>query len=173
MLPGTQVYNDGTWLLQGAGEDIARTSDQFHAVWQTPTGDGNITARVTAVPQEDIHSKVGIMYREGEDPGSPFYGIFAMPSGLIVEYRVQQGGGAALLDIDFDTNASLPLYLKVTRIGNLFNAYYSRDGANWTIAQGFQQTINMPTTLLAGLAITSASPTNLSTGSFDSVYIGP
>jgi hypothetical protein len=173
MLPGTQVYNNGSWLLRGAGEDIGSTSDQFHAVWQTLTGDGTASARVLTIPREDMHSKVGIMMREGEDPGSPFYGIFAMQSGLIVEYRVQQGASAGELDIPFDTNNSLPLYLKVTRVGNLFNAYYSMDGVNWTVAEGDQQTIGMPTTLLAGMAIASLSPTNYSTSDLDTVYVGP
>ena len=174
MLPGTQIYDNGKWVIQGAGEDIASTSDQFHAVWQTLTGDGSVSARVTSVPQEAQHSKGGVMLREGEDPGSPFYGVFAMAhGGLIVEYRVQQAGNTALVDVPLDTDNYLPIYLKVTRVGNLFNSYYSRDGVNWTNIVGDQKTIDMPAPLFAGLAVCSLSPTNLGTATFDSVYVGP
>jgi hypothetical protein len=66
----------------------------------------------------------------------------------------------------------LPIYLKVTRVGNLFNAYYSQDGVNWKKVLGETKTIAMPKTLLAGLAMTSHATLEEGTATFDSVYIG-
>jgi outer membrane protein assembly factor BamB len=174
LLSGTQMYDNGSWLLQAAGADIANTSDQFHAVWQKLTNNGNVSARVTSIKQLNDYSKAGVMLREGEDPGSRFYAIFTTPQkGLVVEYREVQGGNAALIDIPLSDQTKIPVYLKVTREGDLFNAYYSQDGVNWTVVEGQQKTIPMSTTLFAGLALTSHSQTNIGTATIDSVHVGP
>ena len=165
MLPGSQIYNSGNWLLQGAGDDIARTEDQFHGVWQTLSFSGSVVARVTSIQKLNDFTKAGVMLREGMDPGSPFYAIFATPDkGLVVEYREQQEGNAALNDFPLVTN--LPIYLRVTRIGNVFNAYYSQDGANWIMLPGETKTMDLPTTLFAGLAMTSHAELLLGTATF-------
>ena len=172
MSPGTQLYNNSTWLLQGAGDDIAKTEDQFHGVWQTLSNDGSVSARVTSIQKLDIFTKAGVMLREGMDPGSPYYAIFATPDhGLVVQYRELQEGNSALNDFPLPGN-KLPVYLKVTRVGNVFNAYYSQDGINWTMLPGETKTLNMPTTLFAGMAMTSHAELLLGTATFDSVNIG-
>jgi len=171
MLPGSQIYNSGSWLLQGAGDDIARTEDQFHGVWQTLSNNGSVVARVTSIQKLNDHSKAGVMLREGMDPGSPFYAIFATPDkGLVVEYREQQEGNAALNDFPLVTK--FPIYLMVSRVGNVFNAYYSEDGVNWIMLKGETKTMDLPTTLFAGLAMTSHAELLLGTATFDSVSIG-
>jgi hypothetical protein len=174
LLAGTQMYDNGKWLLQAAGADIAHIADQFHAVWQKLTNNGSVSARVTSITKLDNYSKGGVMLREGLDPGSRFYGIFTTPDqGLVLEYREIQGGNAALIDIPLSDQTKIPVYLKVTREDNLFNAYYSQDGVNWTVVEGQQKTIPMPATLFAGIALTSHSQTNIGTGTFDSVNVGP
>jgi outer membrane protein assembly factor BamB len=174
LLPGTQVYKNGTWTLRGRGEDIGHTADSFHAVWQTLTGSGNVSARLTAIDHVGDYSKAGVMLREGQDAGSRFYSILATPQkGLVVAYRDRQGGNAASIDIILNTNPYLPIYLRVVRAGNVFNPYYSQDGVNWTQVSGTTKTIDMSEKLFAGLAMTSHSQTVAGTATFDSVYVGP
>jgi len=191
MLPGTQIYHyddqsqgadqpreadqsrKADWLLQGAGGDIANTADQFHAVWQKLDGDGSVSARVTSVQRVDSYSKAGVMLRESTDPGSPFYAIFATPqNGLEVEYRVHQADNDALNNIPLNTKNYLPIYLKVTRAGNVFNPYYSQDGVNWKVVPRETKTMDMPKTLLAGLTMTSHATLEEGTATFDAVSIG-
>jgi hypothetical protein len=170
LLPGSQVYNAGNWLLQGAGEDIAGTSDQFHGVWQTLSNDGSVSARITSVENVDPYSKAGVMLRLGMDPGSPYYAIFVTPHNrLIVQYREQQGGNSALND--FPAPGKLPIYLRVTRVGNVFNASYSQDDINWTQI-GTTKTINMPNKVFSGIAMTSHATLQEGTATFDSVNTG-
>jgi hypothetical protein len=174
ILPGTQIYDNGNWLLQGAGEDIARTADSFHAVWQTLINNGTVSARVTSIEQVDPYTKVGVMLRVGADPGSPFYAIVAtQQEGLMVEYREKQGADVAIIDIPLNNKNYLPIFLKVVRVEDTFDAYYSQDGINWIHVPDVNQTIAMPTKLLAGLVIASNITLQEATGTFDSVYIGP
>jgi outer membrane protein assembly factor BamB len=170
VLPGSQIYNAGSWLLQGAGEDIAGVADQFHGVWQTLSNDGSVSARVTSIERIDPNSKAGVMLRIGMDPGSPYYAIFATPhDGLIVQYREFQAGNSALNN--FPIPNKLPIYLKVTRVGNLFSAYYSQDGITWTKV-GISKTINMPNKVFSGIAMTSHATLQEGTATFDSVHTG-
>ena len=170
LLPGSQVYNSGNWLLQGAGEDIAGTADQFHGVWQTLSADGSVSARVTSVENVDPFSKAGVMLRIGMDPGSPYFAVFSTPhQDLLVQYRETQGGNSAM--DDFFVPTKLPLYLKVTRVGNIFKAFYSQDGINWTKI-GTTKTINMPNKVFAGIAMTSHATLQEGTATFDSVNTG-
>ena len=47
-----------------------------------------------------------------------------------------------------------PVWVKLTRVGNDFSAYYSTNGVDWTQV-GSTQTIVMSDTLRAGLAVSS------------------
>jgi hypothetical protein len=68
-----------------------------------------------------------------------------------------------------------PLYLKLVRSANTFTAYTSSDGVTWTLVPGSSQTIAMPSSILAGMAVTSHNTGALSTATFDTValVLGP
>jgi hypothetical protein len=48
-----------------------------------------------------------------------------------------------------------PVWVKIERVGNAFNGYYSTDGDNWTAMSWNPQTIAMAGTVTIGLAVTS------------------
>ena len=70
--PGYAAFNPdtGTWTVAGGGVDIWNTSDQFHFVSQSSTGDGNLTAHVASVQNTDPWAKAGLMFRDSADPGA-------------------------------------------------------------------------------------------------------
>src|SRR6185503_8892759 len=53
---GTATSSGGTFTLTGSGTDVWGTADSFRFVYQTLTGDGQITARVASVPQVHVWS---------------------------------------------------------------------------------------------------------------------
>jgi hypothetical protein len=170
MLGGTQVYNDGTWILQGGGADIANTADQFHGVWKILDGDGSVSARVTSLVHTDAYAKAGVMLRQSVEPGSPYYAVFVTPDkGLIVQYRLAQDANTVLNNYPEVTR--LPVYLMVAHAGNVYSAYYSYDGVNWNIIPNETRTLDMPTSLFAMLAMTSHSSLQMGTAIFDSVNV--
>jgi hypothetical protein len=72
--PGTQNLGSGSWTIQASGGgDIWGTSDQFHFVWQTLTGDGAVSARVISQANTAAWAKAGVMLRQTTDPGSAYY----------------------------------------------------------------------------------------------------
>jgi outer membrane protein assembly factor BamB len=165
---GNQLAN-GTWNITAGGTDIWGTSDQFHYIWQTQTGDGNISAQVTSQVNSDTNAKAGLMFRNTVDPASAYYAIYVTPgSGITVQYRAAYGansGQAATL------TGTVPAWLKIVRAVNTFTAYTSSDGTNWTLVPGSTMTITMNATLLVGMAVTAHSATLTGGASFANVSL--
>src|SRR5690606_4836856 len=69
-----------------------------------------------------------------------------------------------------NNNSGAQYWFKLTRDGNVFTSYWSSNGTTWTL--GASQTITgMPSTLLAGLAVSSHTTSTLNTATFDNVTI--
>jgi predicted CXXCH cytochrome family protein len=87
--------------------------------------------------------------------------------GLLFQSRTTAGGSTS-------TNATAavtaPAWLRLTRVGNEFTAYYSQDASNvadpaWTRVAS--RTVDMTTSVLAGLALTSSSNGSYSEADYD------
>ena len=100
------------------------------------------------------------MLRGSTDPGAPYYAAFVTSGGITVQDRATQGGGTSTV-----TTASgpAPAYLWVTDAGNTVTAYGSTDGYLWSPIAGSRVTLNLGSSVLAGLAVTSGNSAALST----------
>ncbi len=67
--------------------------------------------------------------------------------------------------------SAAPRWLKMQRIGDVFTAYESADGLNWTLVG--TETIPMGTTVYVGLAVTSHTTTASVTCTFDNISVVP
>jgi hypothetical protein len=169
---GTQSYdpNTGTWTITAGGADVTGTTDQFRYVWQTMTGDGSVSAQVATQTNTSSSAKAGIMLRASTSPAAPNYTVFVTPgTGIKVQVRKVQGGNTTKIA---NPAGIVPQYLKVTRSGNTFTAYTSPDGVTWTLIPGSTFTVSLPTSLLAGLAVTSHNTSTTSTVTMNNVIVG-
>ena len=169
-LVGNQSLSGGTWTVSGAGGDIWASSDQFHYVWQTVSGDATVSARVTAQSNTDPSAKAGVMLRSGADPGAAYYAAYVTPSnGIEVQYRDTDGGIAAQ---QANPAGTVPAYLEMARSGTTFTAYTSADGSTWTpIANSTVSLPNLSGAILAGLAVTAHNTGAVGNATFSSVTI--
>ncbi|GLV58751.1 hypothetical protein KDH_55810 [Dictyobacter sp. S3.2.2.5] len=168
-LAGGQSLSGGTWTIQGAGNDIWYSSDQFHFVWQSLAADGSVSAHVLSQTATNEWAKAGVMLRQSSDPGSAYYMVMVTPNhGINVQYRTAQGAGAQQL---VAVAGTVPAYLMVIRSGTTYTAYTSSDGNSWTAISGSSITLNMSGSILAGMAVTSHNSNALSTATFDTVSI--
>lgn len=169
---GSQSFdpNTGTWTISAGGADISGTADQFRFVSQPLSGDGSIGAHVTSQTNTSSSAKAGVMLRSSTDPGAPNYAVLVSPgAGVKVQERSTQGGSTTKLA---NPSGTTPAYLKVARAGNTFTAYTSADGVKWVLIAGSTFTMNLPSTVLEGLAVTSHHSGVLSTVTMDSVSLG-
>jgi len=177
-LAGDQTIRDEQSLeslvnfpVRGSGSDIWGTSDQFHFVDTTLSGDGSVSARISSQQNSDPWAKAGVMLRASTDPGSPYYFVMITPgNGVNVQYRDGQGNSAQWpAQYIADTT---PVYLRADRVGTTFAAYSSHDAVNWTLIPGSTVTIaSLSGDLLAGPAVTSHNASATSAATFDFVRV--
>jgi hypothetical protein len=166
-LAGSDSLSNGVWTVAGSGTDIGGTADQFHFVWQSLTSDGGVRARVLSQTNTNSAAKAGVMLRQSTDPSAPFYAVVVTPQkGVLVLDRTTQGGGVHTVT---SLAGVAPIYLQVQRTGITFTAYTSNDGSTWTPIIGSSATIKVTGTLLAGMAVTSHTTTQVNTATFDTV----
>jgi uncharacterized repeat protein (TIGR03806 family) len=169
---GSAFFSNGVFIVSGSGADIWNTADEFRFVYQPMTNGSDISARVTSQGNTDPWAKAAVMIRDSLAANSA-YGLMAITpgNGFSFQYRSSAGitsdgniAGGAL-------NAAPNNWVRLTRTNNIFTAYKSADGVNWT-------QVGSPTTLslnnavyYVGLAVSAHNDGVISTATFDNVTV--
>ncbi|MHC4752540.1 MAG: DUF1349 domain-containing protein [Planctomycetota bacterium] len=183
--PGSASYDSATdtFTITGHGHDIWDAADDFHYVYQTLEGNGEITARVVTLAGTSSHtwSKAGVMIRETLDgPSTHLFAALTGGDGGGIAFQGRQATGGGSTSFHGDITASPPHWVRLKREGNTFTAYHSTDGANWelftdTSPDGSHANpidLDMAPSAYIGLAVTSHESGVTRTATFDNVYIG-
>jgi regulation of enolase protein 1 (concanavalin A-like superfamily) len=166
-LPGSAAASAGIFTVTGGGPDIWGTSDQFQFVSQPVTGDTQIVARVGSLQGTEGWAKAGVMIRGALTGPSANASVFASRSnGWGFTRRLSAGGSSYYTP---GGAGAAPGWVRLEREGNLFSAYQSQDGSQWTLIGS--DTIPMPATIYVGLAITSATTAATATATLSNVAI--
>ncbi|SNB47976.1 Ig-like domain-containing protein [Geobacter sp. DSM 9736] len=168
-MPGSAAFAGGTHTVKGSGADIWGTADEFRYVYQTLTGDGQITARVASL-QNTTHeyAKAGVMIREtlAADSANAMMEIKPGYSTAIFQRRLAAGAPSIYTSGPY---VEAPHWVRLVRSGNTISGYASADGVNWVLVGS--DTLTMASTVYIGLAVTSHDNTALSTALFDHVSL--
>jgi hypothetical protein len=154
---------DGAIVMNAIGADIWNAADEFRYAYKTLNGDGSMVARVDSLVDSDVWAKGGVMIRETIDAGSTFAAVYLTgDNGVRFQGRLTTDA-SAVSDSPVATAEQIalrePAWVKIERVGNAFNGYYSTDGENWTDMAWNPQTINMANDVTIGLALTSHNAT--------------
>lgn len=162
-LTGYASLDNDIFTIRGAGGDIWGPTDEFHYVHQVFTGDGEIVARVSSQTNTDDWAKSGIIIKESAAAGSKYALLAVTPAnGITFQYNFNGDGGSA--------SYTFPdAWLKLKRAGNVFSAYRSANGVDWSLVG--QTTIEMSSNATAGLAVSSHKFDSLNTSVFENVSI--
>jgi outer membrane protein assembly factor BamB len=149
------------WTFYAGGEDISSTYDQFHFVYQPLTSDGTVSVEVLSVQPhpgyDDSWAKAGIMLRATTNTASAYYGIFHTPGhGIAVQWRTAQSAGTSQVLVA-GPSPTVPVYLLIGRWTSpegvtYYTAYTSTDNKHFAAVHGTTVAMDMPKTLLAGMA---------------------
>jgi uncharacterized repeat protein (TIGR01451 family) len=169
-LPGGFEQWNGGFTLEGAGRNVAGRSDQFHFVYRTLAGDGEIRARLLNVEKATAGAKAGLMMREGLAAGARHVAMLISAGAVALQQRraLTDGGTAQVARSDL----SAPRWLRLTRAGDVFRSYLSSDGEAWTQLGG-AVTLALPAQLQVGICVTSRSAARLATAMLDNVSVTP
>jgi hypothetical protein len=164
---GAASFDGTAFTVTGSGADVWGTSDQFHSVYRPLTGDGTIVARVASVQDVAAWVKAGLMIRETLDPASAHAFILVSSAKGIAFQRRPVAGGISVNTAG--TPGRAPRWIKLARSGDLFSAFESPDGVNWTLVG--TETIRMGPGVYIGLAVSSHTNLSAATCAFDHVVI--
>jgi ABC-type transport system involved in multi-copper enzyme maturation permease subunit/regulation of enolase protein 1 (concanavalin A-like superfamily) len=149
--------------------------DQFYFLHQSLTGDGSITARVTAlsgiitypqsnpnaiVPGVEPWTKAGIIIKDGSTEGSAYAAVMVTGGhGVRMQYNYTHdtAGRPGLVA------ASSPRWLRLTRTGDTLTGYESTDGDHWTTV-GTAHLTGLAATVQTGLFVTSPNDVQVQEG---------
>jgi hypothetical protein len=175
----------GTYTVAGSGADIWGNADQFHYVYMTLNGDGEISARVVSNGTgSNTWAKGGVMIRETTAPDSKqmLMGMTGGDGGGIAFQGRFADTGAASSSLHGTITASPPYWVKLTRAGNAITGYYSADGVDWQLMTAAAPDnsggtitnpidVAMADPVLIGLFVTSHAAGEIRTYTFDNVNI--
>ncbi len=169
-LPGGVCYQIPTFTVFGSGLGLGGSSDQYQFVSTPVIGNYTIIARVASAQNTGAGAKAGIVITENTTTGSKRVSLCVVPSTGKIEFQSRKTTGAKVT-VKATASGAAPKWLKFTRNGSTFTAYYSSNGITWT--NYTSASVTMATTALAGLAVTSGSNSVLHTATFDNVLVLP
>ena len=168
-----QACNDnGFYTVSGSGADIWGANDEFRYIYTNQEGDVEIIAKVNSVQNTNAWAKAGPMIRASSASNSAMAIVLQRPDNQVgFQWRVAAGNNATWTGSLVGGTATTK-FLRLTREGDLFQAYYSTSTSNgpWTQIGGAVN-ISMNANALVGLAVTSHNDGAICQVSFEEVRL--
>ena len=159
-ITGSADYVDDHFSIVAGGTDIWGSEDECHFVYQTVSGDCEIIARVDSLEESDVWAKSGVMIRETLDADSK-NALLALraANGVTFQRRSATNGSTVSTKLGVDPSPGVddydpPYWLRLNRSGNVYSAWHSPDGENWTQI-GAPETLELAANVYIGMAVTS------------------
>jgi regulation of enolase protein 1 (concanavalin A-like superfamily)/fibronectin type 3 domain-containing protein len=147
----TTTLVDGVdYDISAGGANIWGSSDQFRYVYKEISGDFDVKVQINSLLNNDPKAKAGIMARASLDANAANAYMRLNPiasNGPRFSYRTTAGGSTSTQG---SATGTAPMWVRLQRVGNTFNAFYSSDGSTWTSCG--TQTIAMNSSIFLGLA---------------------
>jgi hypothetical protein len=139
----------GVLRVDGAGRDIAGTSDGFQFVHQPLAGNGRIEAEIQRLNEDHTTLRAGLMIRSSTTSSSPFVAVLYVPhQGVRMVWRDEAGNNAIASET---VEVTAPVWLRLERSGDEFVGEFSTDGETWT--EVGRHTVALGTSARVGLAV--------------------
>jgi regulation of enolase protein 1 (concanavalin A-like superfamily) len=169
--PGVFTENGGVWEITASGSDVWGTADEFSMAFQVYKGDVDVTAMVSGLTEVHEWGKAGVVIRDELTPGSA-HAIMAITTthGAAMQYRAEADGiSSSIHDLDYTIDVKTPQYVKIQRLGDLFQGWISEDGKAWLKVGAVE--IPMSEQIYVGLGVVSHDNAAVSKATFEKVSI--
>ncbi len=174
-LPAAFVETASGATLSGGGADIYQGTAEFRYAYKKLTGDGSITVRVDSAQTVSNWTKAGVMMRAALEPLAQQVHMISAPRQSLVEwmYRAATNSSTTSAVATAANTNPLPVWLRLTRAGNVFTGEVSTDGKAWAkITSGADSsttTITMPATVYVGFLVCAQSTTAVASATFSQI----
>ncbi|RME37236.1 MAG: hypothetical protein D6794_07305, partial [Deltaproteobacteria bacterium] len=153
----------------GSGADIWGSSDGFRYVARL-SSDGimEFTTRLVAFTANNSWAKVGLMVRSATNPSAANgFMLVSYSNGKRFQYRRYNGSSTSSTS---SGSYTLPVWLKVRKIGRDIYGFISQDGVNWNYVRHYIVD-DISTDYYLGFAVTAHNNSQLATAIFDNVSL--
>lgn len=165
---GSTMQVGGTLMIQGAGTDMWKGFDRCRFVWTKASGNYAFSAQVKVIANKNSIAITGMLVK-GDDP--------ALGPGLLFGFL---GSGELFLQIRDPNNKTvivrrsgqpiqLPHYLKLIRLGNVFEASISDNGHAWAPFAACE--LDLPSCNTLGFSVSAQDPDVLVTAKFANIRL--
>ena len=168
-LAGAATYSFSAFTLAGAGV-IASTEDSGSFGWQTLSGAGSITARLSVLSNTSTSARIGVTIRESLAANSRQLFIGVDGTGKYQWIRRLTTAGSTSKTTKAAV-ASAAIWVRLVRSSNVFTAYQSTNGTTWTKIGS--STVTLPSNCYVGLWVSSGDKGLLSSSKFTNVVVTP
>lgn len=169
-LSGQTSYDQATgkWILRSTSGASTLSGENMQLVSQNVTGNAAVQAYLAS--NDKNAAGAGITFRSSAAVDAAYAMLETDTNNhLFFRYRSADGATPSYAFVYL----SAPVWLRLTRSGNSFSAFYSTDNITWTQV-GTARTIAMGATALAGLEVSGSSSTTAGTAAFSNfVLTGP
>ncbi|WP_305042336.1 CxxxxCH/CxxCH domain c-type cytochrome [Geoalkalibacter sp.] len=163
--PAPYIDNSGVLHLTGSGQNIWNRSDYFTYLYQSGiSGDFSIDVHVRHLQNTGTYAKAGIMVRQSLALNSQ-HAMALMTYGAGARFYRRTTPGGVSANTSTSNSETTPEWVRITRQGNTFRAYFSNDGSSW--AEMGSDTVVMSDPVIIGLAVTSADANQDNKAQFD------
>lgn len=158
--PGSALYFDGnnrSFTVSGSGNSFGGSSDAHTYLYAPVKNNSTLTVRLFDRRLSGSNAdRIGLVMRESLNGSSRMASIGVADNGFrYVWFAPRTTAGSSAQWIKGDTHTWTPVWFRLTRSGNTFTGYQSRDGINWFKVGA--TTISMSGNYYAGLYICSGS----------------
>ncbi|RPH97971.1 MAG: T9SS C-terminal target domain-containing protein [Calditrichaeota bacterium] len=167
-VPGSAEVVDGKVKVTGSGADIWGPKDEFRFVFQTITGNVEITANLEELTQSDPWTKGALMIRDALNDSSA-HAIIALASANGEAFQWRPAAGKESIHTAGVTTVLPPKWLKLIRIGDVFSGFTSVDAVMWDFIG--RATVPMTNQVYVGMAVTSHLDGALSTATYSGIEV--
>ena len=158
------------WLVNGAGVMGTSTSYNHYFKYMPLTGDFTITARMTAQGGNHANARAGLLAAEPITGSHKFAWAARYSSNGEIRAATNGNNGSAISGFTSTTTNNLPVWVRLTRVGDKVTAEASNDGITF-VNRNTQTMTTTEATLFVGFAVSSNSNTVAVQTTFDNLQI--
>ncbi len=175
--PASSQTGSAVTIVSGpgtGGADIWNNADQFvYGNLQNDSGalagDGFLEVKVNSLVNTDTYAKAGVMFRDSLAAGSKHVLLAVTPAGGVMLQRRTTTNGAATNTGNIVTGTGMvaPIWLRLTRTGDVFTGFTSPDRSTWSQVGPSVTLTGFNATPYSGLAVSSHNNGANTTATFD------
>jgi hypothetical protein len=163
----------GGYILASTGNDLFGTTDDFTFAARNISQNAEIVTKINSLTYTNAQAKAGLCMRTTLAPDAPMVFVGVTPTNQVYFMHRTTTADTTIVALNIQKGSAQPTnmahWLKLRRINNTFEAYYSIDNSNWE-ALGSVNINSFAQNYLIGLG-TTANASSTTTAVFDNVSI--